>query len=127
MVILLLRCVGSGNRFSSRRFAILALPRDFKHAVDDVLSHRHNGFRFLTVTFAVVRNGHKYLVRAVSHRFYVDQTFALHLHDQLCNVLAHNGLPFFCVNLRSGGAFRDRTGSGATPPDAPAYSIKRAA
>lgn len=36
--------------------------------------------------------------------------------------------PFFSrVNIRSGGALWNRTSSGATPPDAPAYSIKGAA
>jgi len=43
--------------------------------------------------------------------------FRRHVHD-----------PFFSrVNIRSGGALWNRTSSGATPPDAPAYSIKGAA
>ena len=33
---------------------------------------------------------------------------------------------YFRVNIRSGGALWNRTSSGATPPDAPAYSIEKA-
>lgn len=40
----------------------------------------------------------------------------------------HVRSPFFSrVNIRSGGALWNRTSSGATPPDAPAHSIKGAA
>ena len=93
--------VGSGNRFSSRRVAILALPYGFKPFVDDCFRYGHDDFCLLAVAVAGICNGvcdcycrHINLIRTVSHCFHAERSFVLHLHDQFCNVLAHNTTSF---------------------------------